>query len=440
MWVPADAYLSLPLNISSATDTPYTANTPIAIKQSSLSLVNGIIIADESTTIVADTNGLQMNLINNVKLVTDYDNDWYTSYASELDFVLDKTPAINNNFMVSSATGAGIIPPNELLPYYPSGAGLPSVNYNPSSGYNEGFQIRSQWFKNRFYFNSVSNTFQGTYNIPLKYIHSYFANMNFPVKNIRYKIAFFLSFLSSQNFCPFEVPAGTPLPLVTIGTNASASNSGLMSYNQTRLYYRAITLNAQQNKHYASFVERGLTKKLYYTQTLGVGNLNGSLYSATALPNTILTSAITAPWKIWMLVCPAGSLFNTNAGAATMTPPVFTGQLTNMNIAVNNQNFYQQNFQFDWEFWEELKKTLPKQGALIDYQDFITNYQYYCFDVSKIQQQLRDPFSACQLAISSGTLVNPNSSSWDINILIESVNCCQHTFSTGRVTSVVRLD
>src|SRR6185437_2741278 len=92
------------------------------------------------------------------------------------------------------------------------------------------------------------------------------------------------------------------------------------------------------------------------------------------------------PTRVWVFPLAAGTL-----ASSTNTFPARTGQiaLKNMNLVLNGDNFYNNQFKTQYDFYREFKKQLISAGTSqsaatpISYSDFISGAAYYCFDVSR---------------------------------------------------------
>ena len=405
-------YLAVPLQVQSSTGTvPYTAGTATApavapaIKASLLSLLYGIVITNGSGATLVSDNGIQF--INNIRLVVENSLDWVNSEGAEIMFSKD------------TANSASV----QALSAAPS-----TTNYGGNSTtFNSGLLNRSILIQNLATFSA--GVFSFTAIIPLKLIHDFFMQLDFPIINMRFQINFLHSFGSNNQYpCGIAgtgTTAATDIPKFTIGGGIGAC----------RLYYRKLTFTPEVAQKLALRMQKGWTKTVKFLCTDFYNILNNN---STVNISQVITPSTVRPLRVWTLLYPAGAI----TGQTLPSPLVATGQLTNVNLSINNINYYQNSLVLPHEFWEQLREQFPNMGSsstlgsMINYNDFITLYRYHCFDISRLKDRLKNPNDSVSILLTASRAESAPAA-MDYVFLVEREQSVKFHFTSSDVTVTV---
>ena len=274
----SEGYILMPISVAASSGTALTAASLIACKQSVLSFINSVMFTASNTQIINETD---INIINNLKLLNNFDYEFQKEYGAELQFAKDSSTQ-----STTAAANTGIL--NDV-----------SVN--------AGLNQRVQFFKQSSQF--ANGVFSTVVKIPLRFIHDIFKSMDFPLINFDYKFQFGLNMYQNQSFAPMvkDVSANATNGLTcTIGTGLIPGS--LVSLNKVRLYYHTVTFDGHLNEKLAMKLQSGFTKKVFYTitdtylpQPTEIGVSSGTI-------SRILSSAIEHPLRVWIVAVPTLAL------------------------------------------------------------------------------------------------------------------------------------
>jgi hypothetical protein len=447
-----DSSLCMGLTVKSS-GTAYTAATKLAVKTSLLSLIQGVYIATADGTTIVNENSGSTGLCANLKLLLETSTDFLKAGAPEIHFTGKDT--------------------KQALP-----AGLASLNSEVTSNTasidpttNQGLANRITIFQNSCQFddgNSGStNTLSFVCYIPLRYIHSFFANCESPLFNIPLNITFNIngtsSYTSIQPFtCP-TIAAGSYLdsstsvaavaavtspdaPVVTItprisewvGPVGSKVTTGFTP-DTCRLLLRYVKYDAATNEAIKNKIQAGYTKYIdYWVSDLTVKTNQAATTSATDWNTSQVASSVIAPKRVWVLVAPTGTM----ASHLNVFPSsVGNYLLSNVNLRIGNNNLYSEDLRSQYSLYQILAEQCPGQnlmttaGSNLSYQDYLNGFNPICFDLTRSKTAVNGN-TGVNIDMRSTIKTKSGSTAFDAHFLIERAMTMCFTFSTGGVRSV----
>ena len=249
-------------------------------------------------------------------------------------------------------------------------------NSGRNPGFNQGFLERVTVFQNDAIYTNVpagTNTPGGQVNtngadvwqyvarIPLKLLHDFWMQLNFPVINVGFNLQLYfnqgngVAASTAPLFPVFQTDANASL--ISGGTNATPNPAIFYGQGQgttCRLYYRSVKFSPADNARAAQMLTTGFTKAVKFIST--DWNQMQSLVPANngVVGNIVqyqITNSVVHPLRLWVL----GYLFTSNTtGASPPTgqfapsalvnvlnqpwyaPGVVTGHFINTNVNINN--------------------------------------------------------------------------------------------------------
>lgn len=400
-----DAYLQVPIQVSSSGTAYADATILLAMKTSVLSFLSSIQIATSSgQTIVSDNN---VSLINNLRLLVEKEFEWQVEESGKLMFAKDQltTPS-------STAVG-GTVPAN-------------------TSTTNIGFLSRIQLFKQQSAF--AGNTFSCVLNIPLRYVHDFFDKMSFPQINSRYQLTFGFSTGSAPVMNAFTSDSVGPVVAPTCSI-ATASTNGV-SLSNCRLYYKSVKFSPSLNQQLVQKLNSGYSKKVFYRVTDTYLPAASEIGQTTGTVQKLISASTVHPLRVW-LVSPATTGISASAGLLSSQ-----AAWTNANIMINNVPYYQNSMNTISEQWTILEDQFPgsgnsnAKGGLLNYSDFINTYRLLCFDVSRLKDRLSDPNSAVSIQVQA---TRANATSCDYYYVVERLQAVTFQFNASETKIILGL-
>lgn len=391
----SEGFLVIPITVTASGGTAFQNTTPVAFRQSVLSLITGMTISmGNGDVIVNEISGL--NFINHLRLLTSQHDDEFRTLAPLLQFYKEEKNSVNNaEFTVTTNTLTG-----------------------RDATYNSGFANRINSFVASSTWNGTINGYTTDVVIPLKYVHPFFKELNFPVLNMRFMFTFQTAAYINSPFNPI------------LSTIAAKTVIGGTTIGAARLYYKKVSLPADLQLKYAKKLEAGMTKRIDFLSLdapIIVPNNADTTISKQISTNTV------KPKRIWVLLFPGGSL---TSGVA---PLVVNGQLRAATLQVNGMQYNNTAINFPYEFWVNLLDQMTNengQGGLISYADFLTNYRIHVWDVSKRKDAILSLTEAVSLTLNaSRNEATPSAS--DIMFLVERENRIALHFSSSDVRVLV---
>ncbi len=259
--------------------------------------------------------------------------------------------------------------------------------------------------------------------IPLKFIHDFFAQMDFPITNLSLRITFNIagtgSYASHTPWCTPRFPAHssmgsaeTPVTLKgvaaagdpIVGTLAPAVATAVVASTEVvtgytdrfggkhapRLFLKTVTFRAAEAQALKAKIVGSFARELTYR----VSNMyNKAVLAGEALQgiNWPFVQGVIRPTRIWVFPLERDAAGKTAFSSSMNTFPSRIGKLAlnNANIVLNGDNFYNIPFKTQYDFYREFKTQLigasSSQAAAtpITYSDWISGFNPYCFDLSR---------------------------------------------------------
>jgi hypothetical protein len=404
----------------------------IAFKQSILDLISGVTVATgDQTQILSELNSPK--LINNIRLLVENNLDWANTYSTEFAFAKDTSSTILNS--AGTVINAGFntrgqsLFQNAVLTYYPLTTGATTA---------------------------YVSLLQTVIYIPFRFIHSFFDNMDYPTKGIRWLINFALcKELNPNATYPGFVYNSTnittaPTFFVGAAPNGSAVVIGNQSYPGCFMGYNSITLPNMFQQKVAELSLNGQLNTKYVR--FAVTELYNSFTNiAAALNSTQLSTGVVKPIRLWIFGCPTGNLTSSTALNTTNM------SLSSLNVRINNTNRYTQPLQNQRDLWQQVRDQMQNlgstndRGSLLQFTDFFTSsytapavttsgsyvyqnglYSIYCIELDYIQERTDD--QAVSLIMDTVGTFSGNS---DVVVLVEREMVCKMTFDNNRCDIVV---
>lgn len=492
----------------------------ICFRDSILNLIRGLQIQTDNGQTIVNENGY-LDFINNLRLKIEKNVDWSQSMSSLLHMSLDtsivqgKHGGFHNNMVsqfLPNALAKGTSRNTE--PNYDESKDEYSFTSNSSIGqttvsstittnpsyavpnpcFNKGVWDRVQIFHNSSKFTGKKNSAQsgtngerGTYDlvvkIPLRLIHDFFEQMDFPIINLGFNFTFYLRQPHTNDVTQFAPPDRNIPPLMvasqwsydgslpSIGTGGypaiaygkSVQNSGYGT--GCRLYFRSIKLDPSNNQLlYAALGSQGGLKKSFKFISTDYFTPSEGLTPSTTEKTYLISNSIVWPQRVWALLYTADILGNDSVSSAKsisgalgggyQTDGVFgpqcslqtvQGWMKNANILINNNPYFKSDLTTVDDFWNQLKDQFPPSGAsLISYDSFARLFRYHCFDISRLSDRLPSKTEPVSLQLkfdradyNADTPDGFKAGRCDLIVLIERVNQVDMSFSNSDVQIVV---
>jgi hypothetical protein len=445
----ADSYLVIPLEITDA-----TATSKYAIKNSLCSLIQGIQVTSSSGTSIVNEQQGSTAIMSNLRMLIDSSLDYLD--CNELQFfgrdqnisndVSGKDFSVVGGVSCRTTSAAPTIDPvhnpalasrisvfSSIAPKVPVGGGV----------YTQSFVVY----------------------LPLRFIHSWFACMDFPLNNAPFQLTFNVSGTAGYTgYCPFTCPSfaacstlgsiATPVAIASFADTLTAAVAASPKPTLTvaprvtehgfptgvRLYLKVVQFHDEEAVLIRKRIESGYRKTLvfpsadYHKIVLPSGQIQHNL------PSTLIGSSFVRPTRVWVLPTVAGTL----ASEANSFPAAIStaGQyLTNTNILINGLQFYQSNLKSQYEFYKLLREQMIGSGASmawgspISYIDFLKGgMNPYCFDISRNPTVDSNTQVALTLTTDIQSTVAGNMPALDVIVIVERLNTHILDISAGGVT------
>jgi hypothetical protein len=462
-----------PLAVTANAASNWTATPPLlAMKQSVLDFIGNITVAtDQGQTIVNEVN---THHINNIRYRLEHNVEWdysegeeYCSAHDSFPFTLGDPSLIGsvadgydtitgNNAAISSQTSPIT---NNITQFTPitSTDNLPIVPSN-NPFFNKGFYNRIRLIRQNLTLPGfTAANFNGyttgsmlfTAVIPLRLLHDFFMQLNFPIFNIGFQINFYFNQSTGASPSLSHYP-----PLMTTDNQLLLAGGVTASYKQAvappvikyvspgvRLWYRSVKFQPQDTAKLGAMFEKGFTKSINFISTDYI--VGSGLPIAPGGPvDVTLTTIVVQPLRVWVLMYPQFLSTPTNAlSRSDYASGCLIGLLRDCNIQINQMPYFKnvinmqgQNPQ-DW--YERLKEQIdPQLGAMISYTEFLQTYNLMCIDISRLSDRLQSPTQAVGVQI-TGTRSDTNPYNVIPVFLIERMNQATFRFSSSDVNLVV---
>ena len=414
-WIPADSYLSIPISVKCATGA--AVSTLVAFKRSVVDMIYSVQVQAASGSVIV--NDVNLPLINYVRMLINLDYDQWGQMCPELHITKD-TVSVKTSSSGGAFDIANPVPAANLL--------------------NDGFLERVKCLKQGATYTAGTTVpevfFATVINIPLRYIHPFFAACDFPLINQRFQLQFGLSTGDSPIVRPlvgsgaltagtiglvsgaagltasFTYPASTTTGVVQAVTltpsQAAVAAAGActvtvanatipgtnVQINQARLYIKSVKFSPEVNVLLSQKLSSGFVRKIdFYQSDVYMGQGAAETGVTAAGPYTKLVSPSTVrPTRVFLVGMPNG------AATDSTSLSTFIAQFSNCNVLINNQRYYNQDLITPREQFEILKDQM-NGGGLITYKDFLSHYRIICFDLSRMGDKMQNENEAVSIQV-----------------------------------------
>lgn len=420
-----DSYLALPINIKSSTTDALVGADIITVKRAVTDFIYGLTLSTGSgSTIVSDVN---IVTINQIRLLVESSFEMWQEQGSQLLFSKDKPAAVTNAF------GSALAPVADIAS-------------------NTGLLDRANWFKQTCEYTGASGVISTVVFIPLRHIHDFFMQLDYPIINLRLQMSFLLNMYSNGTVVPplggrITTNSGTTTavipnaaPTVTIGPATMPGSN--VSLTNCRIYYKTVKYHPEVNMQLAQKLAAGFTKMVEFRVTDTYLPSASELAQGGGSITKLVSPSTIRPVRVWLLACPANALSSSTPASSTSSATntgyiplaVYTGQFTNANILVNNSRYYNNDLVNAQDFYNVIREQFPENQGLVSYSDFITTYRLHCFDLTRLKDRLKNPNEACSLQVNATRV---GAASCDYYFIVERLQRCSLHLSSAESSVVV---
>lgn len=366
-----DAWISIPVTVTYASaDANATTNHMYAVKQSLLSLVNSVRVTTVNNASILDyEKDLQISA--NLRLLLENNPDYLRSIASMIQFDKDYP---HENAEIDSYTGNNLQNPEQKE--YTSGGDANVRNPN----HNLGFMKRRKFLLEDLA-SRVTTDVKFIAKIPLKLIHDFFFQLDFPIyyPNIKIEFEFNVGASSFKPICRGQLAGGTV---------DKAYTASLTTGQEPKLYYHRVEIPDELGASIAQKVEDGFEKVIKYRKY----NVVDRKPTGGVNEYDISTDS-TSTRRIFGLLYPAAAVGAANIvdGDAYPSPLLTVGKLEDANCWIHKQRQFDRDISGDAERWAHLSAEFPfsdSNDGPIDYNEFVKRYNILCMNVTRKQNLL----------------------------------------------------
>lgn len=272
---------------------------------------------------------------------------------------------------------------------------------------------------------SDTNSFTVTFYVPLAEIHEVFAQWITPYTNIRWQLKLtFANAFSGLNtsgiFNPFIFPAGLE------------PDSVVPVLGKCQLYVKNIVLNKNDATMYDQMIKQGISKQIFFTETMYIKIPNLQNNSGTnSLPGNLIIPSISHVQRVILFGVPAGLLVSRNK------PFIPSIELTNCTLRINNIKERTFDAVTRRDFWQIFKEHIHGSGdsdvanSLVNWQTYNQGHCFwYVFDFERTGIR-PEPHIPIQLSVD---ITRAETSAADFYCLIEQQTYIDLDYSTQKVS------
>ena len=365
-----------------------------------------------------------ISLINDIRLLVQHNRDWEVNNAAKLCFAKNE--------------------------------GIDLVN-------NGGFNKRQQYLYNlsKCTYYAAAGTSLGTNQtafisriecvvaIPLRLIHSFFANCDFPSRGIEYEISLLLSreFNGNSKNYAFDVVGGAPASIVW---TAGSANVAEVNYTCAQLKYDAYVFQPKFQAEVDALMLSGKLAKRYikFAATQIYDDFSNKVGDMTSYQ---VANGIVKPIRAWILGYVPATL------RSQSVPKITSLILKSLNCEINTVNRFSQGLNTPYDLFNQVEQQMqdlnssPDKGSLLSMQDFyIANlnqfqvdangneqnglYAFYCIDLAHVQNRVDD--QAVNLMIDAIKATSVSAAALDYQVIVEREVCAlfQYNRNTSDIT------
>lgn len=382
----------------------------IALRNGVASLIHSTLVQINNVTISNNTEVAFMEHIRSV--LQDHTFGWEKSHGREMHQSLDRMDP-DDVYHVNILTNENVAVAEKPLA---QGA---EPDFDNEDLYNQGFNQRQKDFRVSARFvagvDGVSDaSWTVNVRIPLKMINKVFEAMDMPLSNLRIQTTIGLTApgLTTNKCYVMETP-------VTANGIAQATlNLGVsVTPHRPRLYFEVVQfdgptwnvleplLDPAQNPEGRMKRFKFMDHKAFYVEQAVGPNASFSYQITPGMRNVkrvyVIPQAKSKQNLAFVSALENGKDVGYHANIA----------LKNINLQVDNKNFFPTNIQYDHEAYQLLKEAMGEDGrygqeGLLSYQDFKTNYHYYVFDIQRNPNVVLDSAKPVSLYLTATRAIN----------------------------------
>lgn len=312
--------------------------------------------------------------------------------------------------------------------------------------------------------------------IPMKFIHDFWMQLNFPIFNVGFQLNLYFNQPNGQS--PYQtqfppcmtgdnsslVPAsgGSPtlggVPSNVVGAPTIFYNGTVGANSGCRLWYKSVKYAPEDAARISDMFAKGYTRSVKFISTDYIPYAGLSPLQPGQTLNQTLTTSVVQPLRIWTLLYPVFANGSSTTGivgtnAAGNTQPANSlqrsdyswgtvpGFLQDVQIQVNNLPYYRnvinQGGAYPQDWYERIKEQIPAGwGSDFSYLDYIHTWAAMCNDVSRLSDRLQSPTQSVSLQL-TGTRADKGPFGVVPTFLVERQNQCTFRFSSSDVQLVV---
>lgn len=477
------SYFGIPLAIASTSWTGSIPNDRIAFRgMGTLGLIQGITLTEKfhGKTLIA--NGNQIWYYNQLRLLFQKTKDWLdggegqqylvnvpsrvydgadigpvtvgTSFIGTQAHVFNPITSPSTYYIstTTSSTFTGQDETTQLLAGTGVGTLSPALEYNGANAQigqsnlsttNAGFDKQQKDFAKIFKWNANSGgtgvgAYEGIVYIKASEIHPLLAEMNFPIKNVRWYL--------TLNIACTQFASSIPFLLTPLTTNPVTVRIGNSLQNNCTWYMEALTLPPSQNAKFAEQLRKGIKfQKIYKEIQPLFSQLNQAVSNGV---NLTISNSVTCPAEIMIMLPPTGYANATNnaaggsmASSLNMFPCLpSVSTIKSMNVFINNQQYLNTSLLNTGEAWfygaDKMLQYDPLQGGscgLLQYGAFSQYLQMPVFDVSRPKDLQRDPMIPVTCSVQLTLNANQSVANIDVIGVLTNFRTAEFTFTDTNV-------
>lgn len=434
-----DAWIEIPVTVTSFVDAttpansrPFSAAPLLAAKASLLSLLNSVRVTTVGNSSLLDTEA-NLHLSANLRLLLENNPEFLETVASQIHYSKDY-PHLSSVGMKGEAllTGARTDEFEEKkTPAFAAGAAVTAADVTTSrtADYNAGFMERRSALLADVDNDStqpLTSSIIFRAKIPLKYIHDFFAQLDFPIYYPNIKIDFYFNVKDMGSYLPFSYGRKNA---ATYESDAANYTVTLTAGQEPKLYYHRVVMPPEVAAQVAKKFESGFSRTIRYRRYDVRDPI--AIAANTAFDQDISTDSV-ATRRIFGLLQPTVS--NSADGVKWPSPLLTVGALEDANVKVHKINQFDNNIVGNAERWSYLKSEFPYMGVdngPLDYKEFTSRYNILCMNVSRKGELLNKD---------SSTVIRPRcrpTAAGQIRWIIEEERICQVEFGAKGITRVI---
>ena len=139
---------------------------------------------------------------------------------------------------------------------------------------------------------------------------------------------------------------------------------------------------------------------------------------------------------------------NVSGLSQQLIPFVTNGYVDQANVLVNSQQYYDNNLVQPHDLWEVFEEQTIGHGfkdnlsSIISYTDWLTNYRYNVYDLTRIKNRLKNPSESVNLSIRCTAAKTPipgalTSGQFDNLFIVERQTIADIVFTSGNVNIAI---